>query len=279
MHVEVIIGHTPRARIICDAMATGIRRCGDSVRESKEEFYNGPVGDVAVFYGLSGKLRDAFLAYRQAGLKAVYIDLGYWNRTEGGKLYGYHKIAVNSRHPTAYYSQRYHAKDRFAKLGVNIKPWNKGGTHILLAGMGAKAADVEGFKANEWEEAAVRELRRYTDRPIIYRPKPSWRGPIAIEGTLFSPAEQPLAEVLDNCHATVSHHSNVCVDGLLEGIPSFCFHGVATDMGHSNLSLIESPIYPDGRDMWAAHVAYTQWKPDEMQGGHAWHYLKDEGLV
>jgi len=260
-------------------MAEGIRRCGDQVREIREEFYNGPDFDVAVFYGLYGKLRQAFVDYRRTGKKAVYIDLGYWKRTEGGKLYGYHKIAVNSRHPTAYFQNRPYPEDRFNRLGVKIEPWKKEGRHILVAGMGAKAAEVEGFRPNQWEEAAVREIRRYTDRPIVYRPKPSWNNPTRIEGTIFSGKEQRLEDVLADCHAVVSHHSNVCVDALCSGVPSFCWHGVATALSLKELSLIESPIYPDGREQWAANIAYTQWRPDEMKSGAAWRYLKDEGII
>lgn len=278
MYIEVIQGPSPRARVICQAMDAGIKLCGDSTHFIAEEFYNGPTKDAAVFYGLHGRLRQAFIEYRR-DRKAVYIDLGYWNRTEGGKLYGYHKISVNGRHPTAYFQHRAYPDDRIRHLGVHIKPWQPGGRHILVAGMGAKAALVEGFKPLEWEMAAVRELSRHTDRPLIYRPKPSWNSEERISGTIFSGKEQRLEEVLKDCHAVVSHHSNVCVDALVEGIPVFCFHGVASVMGLKELSMIENPIYPDGREQWAANIAYTQWRPDEMKTGAAWRYLKDEGIV
>ncbi len=280
MLIEVIEGRGPRARVICGSMIEGITKCGDDLtRHVREEYYNGPTVDAAVFYGLYGKIRHAFVDYRKPPRKAVYIDLGYWNRTEGGKLYGYHKIAVNSRHPTAYFQNRPMPHNRFLQQGVAISPWQKGGRHILVAGMGAKAADVEGFKPSEWEESAVREIRRYTDRPIIYRPKPSWRHATEIEGTTFSGRDERLATVLADCHAVVSHHSNVCVDAILAGIPSFCWHGVAKPMSLRELALIETPLYPDDREQWAANIAYTQWRPDEMASGAAWRYLKDEGIL
>jgi len=145
--------------------------------------------------------------------------------------------------------------------------------------MGAKAADCEGFATHEWELGAVAAIQQHTDRTIIYRPKPSWRNPEPIDGTIFSPRTQPLMEVLENCHAVVSHHSNVCIDAILEGVPSFCAQGVALPMSRSDLSQIESPIYPDGREQWAADIAYTQWRPDEMRDGLVWRYLKDEGII
>lgn len=268
-----------RARLISEAMSAGINKFGDTSLIRKEEFYAGPHADGVVFYGLYGKIKTAFMDYKRAGKKAVYVDLGYWNRTEGGKLYGYHKVAINSRHPTAYYQRRSFPADRFARLGVKVEPWNKTGTHILIAGMGAKAADCEGFKPNEWEEAACRELRLYTDRPIMYRPKPSWRHATPIEGTLYSTWPHTLEEALTDCWAVVSHHSNVCVDAILAGVPAFCYHGVAAEMGQRDLSLIESPIYPDGRYEWACNIAYTQWRPDEMRSGACWKFLREEGIV
>lgn len=279
MLVEVIQAHMPRSRVICDAMCRGIKACGDETKLIMEDAYQAPVADVAVFYGLYGLLTDAFVGYKRNGRKAVYIDLGYWKRTEGGKLYGYHKVSVNSRHPTAYFQNRPKNSGRFKRLEVPILPWRKGGRHILVAGMGPKAAACEGFKVHEWEEAAIAEIKRYTDRPILYRPKPSWRHAIPIEGAVYNPPETPLDDALDGCHAVITHHSNVAVDAILAGIPAFCWHGVAQPLSLQDLSLIETPLYPEDRGQWAYDIAYTQWRPDEMATGETWRYLKDEGLV
>jgi hypothetical protein len=43
-------------------------------------------------------------------------------------------------------------------------------------------------------------------------------------------------------------------------------------MGLIDLSLIESPIYPD-RDKWLAHLAYCQFSFEEMRSGAAWRML------
>lgn len=279
--MTVAVIHTPGRRhdLICSAMLEGIAACGDRVVEIRDEFYQGPNHPVAVFYGLKGRCAQAFSDYRHHNKPVVYIDLGYWGRVEGGKLYGFHKLAVGARHPTDYFQRVKHTPNRFHHHGLRIKPWQREGRHILVAGMGAKAAAFEGFRPTEWEQKAVDELRKHTDRPIIYRPKPSWHYPEGIEGTLLSTKEQPLADVLQNCHAVVSHHSNVCVDALVEGVPVFCWEGVASVMGLKDLSLIETPVYPDGREQWCADVAWTQWSVAEMRSGAAWRYLKSEGLV
>ena len=279
MRIAVIKGVGRRAGIICDAMQQGLTICGDLPHMIQAEQYNGVDCDGAVHYGLRSNNLVAFKAYKKANFSA-YIDIGYWGRRDGGSHAGFHKIAVSSRHPDVYYQKVEHPTDRFNRFGLGIHPWKKDGRHILIAGMGGKAAPIEGFKPSEWEQAAAKELRRYTDRPIWYRPKPSWGAPTLIKGTEFKgPKEQSLAKALSGCFAVVSHHSNVCVDALLMGIPVFCFHGVARDMGLRELSLIEKPIYPDNRLQWAANIAYTQWKPSEMAEGTPWKLLKDEGII
>src|SRR3990167_4756416 len=269
-----------RSQALCSAMMRGIKVVGDVPVSCQEEDYRYPECHAAVFYGLSGNLRTLFRDYQKSGKPAVYIDLGYWGRRDGGGRYsGYHKFAVNGRHTTEYFQKWKHSSDRLERLGLRVGPWRQGKKYILLAGMSAKSADVEGYKAEEWERDAIKRIMSVTDRPIIYRPKPSWRDAQPIEGTRFSPREEPLETVLDDCHAVVTHHSNVAVDGIVLGIPAFCEMGVARPFSNSDLSKIERPIYPDGRIQWMCDIAYTQWNVDEMAKGKPWKRLRDEGVI
>jgi hypothetical protein len=260
----------------CSAMYQGIRACGDRSYLIPEDQYRGPQFPLAVFYGYTPTLRGIMADYVKAGLKAVYIDLGYWHR-EG--MRGYHKLSINARHPTHYFQRVKHKHDRAQSLGVVPMRWREVGQHILLAGMGDKAANVEGRAVESWEREAIEVLRRVTGRKIIYRPKPSWLQARPIPGTLYSPKDQSLESVLHNCHAVVTHHSNVAVDGLVAGVPAFCWHGVAAPMSCQDLKLIENPMLPGDRAQWIADIAYTQWSVDEMQQGRAWRHLKDEDLI
>lgn len=258
-------------------MYAGIRASGDRPRIFMEADYRGPDHDLAVFYGYTHVLRRVMADYIAAGKKAVYIDLGYFDR-EG--LRGHHKISINARHPTAYFNARPHDNYRAAKLGLTTKPWksNPDG-HILLAGMGEKAAEAEGKKVESFEYWAIAEIRKITDREIVYRPKPSWVQARKIPGTIWSPKAQPLAEVMDSAFAIVTHHSNVAVEALAAGIPAFCWGGVALCMSLQDLSAIERPFYPEGRSEWLNSICYTQWSIDEMTRGLPWRHLKEEGLI
>ncbi len=264
-------------------MFKGIRRSGDRARLSikDERQYTTPKSEIAVFYGLSGNLRRIWKDHQKDGRKAVYIDLGYWGRRDGGRLAGYHKFAINGRHPTAYFQKHEHTEDRFRRFGLKVQGYQRKGDAILLAGMSTKAAQFEGFKYLEWETDAIRQIREVSDRPIIYRPKPGKsHGTDKIVGTIHSPREQRLQEgVLPGCFATVTHHSNVSVDGLILGVPAFCVEGVALPMSLNDLSKIEKPIYPAGREQWLNDIAWTQFTVREMEMGLPWHHLMNEGLL
>lgn len=278
---EIVVFQAPghnRSRIVCDAMLTGIQRCGDSVELRSSHLYRRPDARVAVFYGLAQGCRQIFAEYVAAGRKAVYIDLGYWGRRKRTRWDGFHKLSVNDRHPTAYFQRVPHADDRFCHFDIPIKPWRAKGDHIIIAGMSAKAAAAEGFRPEQWEREVIAKLRKLTRRPIIYRPKPNWNEARPIIGAEMI-CDPDLSRALDGCHAVVTHHSNVAVDAILAGVPAFVWKGVAMPMASSDLRRIEDPAMPDGREQWAADVAWTQWSVDEMNSGEAWRHLRGEGIV
>lgn len=271
-------GH--RARLVSEAMAKGCARM-DRVSLLGEATYGGsPRGEVAVFYGLQGNLARIFKDYVKAGLKAVYIDLGYWQRHQDGRYNGYHKLCVNSRHPTAYFQNKAHDDARWRRLNQpDMEPWRRHGEQIIVAGMSEKAARAEGFAAQQWERQAVEVLRKHTQRQIVYRPKPNWNGATPIHNSVFGDKSLPLHTALKNCHALVTHHSNAAIEALQMGVPVFVMDGVAVPMGIRDLEQIENPIHPEDRQQWAQDLAYTQWTLAEMHSGAAWRHLREEGLV
>lgn len=260
-------------------MALGVAALGESVHIYSSMCYRRPEAEIAVFYGFDANLRRVFKDYRAAGRTVIYVDLGYWGRKDNGKLSGYHKVVVNGRHPTAYFQSTRHPFDRAERLNLTIQPWRRGGEHIMVAGMSAKCAEVEGFRPSEWESLTIEALRKRTDRQIIYRPKPSWAEASRLQGAKFEPEHDALPRLLENCHCVVTHHSNVAIDGILAGVPAFTTAGAAGALALSDLDMIESPIRPEGREQFIADLAYTQWTTAEMRTGHVWWHLKNEGLI
>lgn len=298
--VAVIVSAKYRAREkTCPALIEGVKASGDKViglassdparRRTGFPIYTGIVSDVAIFYGFDGSryslLKKAFDDYKAAGKKAIYVDLGYFNNKAIHGRYGYHRFAVNDRHPTAYFQNVKHSADRFKVHSRNIDPWNGRGRNILICGMSQKCAEFEGYRFEQWEREAIEKIQAVTDRPIIYRPKPrnkDERQYPPIEGVEYSdPSKVKIDAELKNSWAVVSHHSNAGMDALLAGVPCFQDEGVGLALGRSNLALIEQPICPDDgeRRQFAYDVAYCQFNRTEMHNGTAWRHFKDEGLV
>ncbi len=266
-----------RSRTLADAAFKGLRAIGETPRLMDSSLYSGVHSDYAVFYGLACGLDRVFEDYKKQAT-AVYIDLGYWHRRLGGRYEGYHKVIVNSRHPTEYFQARKHDPKRFKQLGLTLAPWRPPGSHILLAGMSEKAALAEGLDAQAWERNALASIKATTDIPVVYRPKPNCRQSRPLTGARFD-RQSSLTAMFNDCHAVVARQSNTSVDALLAGVPVFCEHGVASAMAQNDLSLIETPSYPDGRQQWAEDVAWCQFTPAEIAAGIPFRHLKDEGLL
>ena len=261
------------------AMAKGILAAGDLPIVRDDGQYIGPQESIAVFYGYEKNMPRIMSDYVAAGRVAVFLDLGYWGRRVGGRFRGFHKVAINARHPGPYFYRRPMPPDRVRQFNLAVRPYRKQGEHILIAGMSGKAAATVGMEPNAWERTAIAKLRQHTNRPIIYRPKPSWLSATRLDGADWSPPSQPLESALKNAWAVVTHHSNVAIDGLVAGIPAFCADGAAVPMALHDLARIESPLLPDGREQWLANLAYCQWSVAEMENGTLWRYLKREGLI
>lgn len=257
-----------RSTHLAQAMAAGAAKLGLQVEQVPG--FETVAGDVGVAYGWGRP--ELFDAYRAAGGHYAYLDLGWWGRKpKHDVLGGFHKVSVDAREPSAYFRGNF-ATDRFAAHGLTAAPWRPSGGHVLLAGMSAKSAKTRGLGALEWEMGTIEQIKAVTDRPIVWRPKPSWADAAPIPGTIYSAPDTPLEAVLRDCWAVVTLHSNVAVDALLAGVPVNVAEGVAAEFS-TPLAQIESPRMPDGREQMMADIAYQQWLPSEMASGSCWRHL------
>jgi hypothetical protein len=272
-----VIPRHVKSRMVCEAMFMGINASKDYAVMRMADQFTRPEADVAIFWGFIEDCQRIMRDYCAAGKAVIYIYMGYWGRVG---QHVHYKLAINDRHPTAYFQNRVHDGQRAERLGIKASPWRRYGKYILLAGMSAKAAWAERLEPVEsYERKTIAELRALTDREIIYRPKPSWREAKPIQGARFSPGSESLEMVLHDCHAVVTHHSNVAVDALVFGIPAFALQGVAAPLGGYDLRMIEEPNRPPHRDQWINDISYCQWTVEEMATGAAWQHFKKEGLL
>ncbi len=282
MKVCVWRGGTRRADIICRALQRGIEAAGDSAIVREANSFAGVRDDCEAcgFYGLRHGGLEIMAAYTAAGRRAVFLDIGYFGRDARGRIAGYHRLAVDAYHATEFDPRRRYPGDRASALDIAVEARRTGGRHVVIAGMSAKAAAIYGLPPEEWERRAVRKLSKITGRPIVYRPKPKWKGARPIAGARFAP-DGPFLALLGDAHCVVTHHSNVGIEAVLAGVPLITIDGIAKPVARDSLLFVEDPCRPDDelRRNWVNYVAYRQWTVREIESGAMWRHLNDEGLL
>lgn len=305
--MRIVFWHSdkPRERLLADAFAQGARAHGDVVQLHALEPEPRVVDcDVACMVGV--KSRELFRAYFNAGSHVLYFDKGYTRHAARSpvKLWEYWRVALDAHQPTERLQRMtLTAGDRWDRLGLVLQPWRRGnnspeaGTvselaaatreatgnapgHIVLAGSSQKYHDFYGLKdPTSWARKVVAALREETRREIVYRPKPSWKEAVPIDGTRFSNGAETIDDVLKGAWALVTHGSNACFESVLAGVPVIALgDAVAKPISSTAISDIESPRLASyvERLQWAARLAYWQWTMPEFASGEAWKFLRPQ---
>lgn len=234
--------------------------------------------DFVAFVGM--KCHEWFDWCQDNGQRFIYMDKGYYHREfEDRKNIILWRATIDAQQPVDYIANAKHNPERWNKLGRVMAPWreSKKDSHIIIANSSEKYhAFFDLAHPGEWVENVRDEIRKYSNRPIWYRPKPSWRNARPIKGTKYCPRE-PLANLFPNCHAVVTHGSYISVDALLNGVPGI-ITGTAVTRSISSRSIeeIEDPyLAPDhDRLQVLSNMAWCQYRIEEWQSGFAWNSMK-----
>lgn len=222
------------------------------------------------------KSRRLFQACLAAGVVPIMLDKGYVRtRRPGERVWEFWRVAVGAHHPTAGLMDARMPADRFEQLGFEVKPWRSSGLQIVLAGSSAKYHEFYGLPdPTVWAQGVIDRLAELSNRPIVYRPKPSWDGAVPIPGTYFSGPKENINAVLRNAWAVVTHGSNACFEAALEGIPSIVLgDGVAAPISSRVIEEIADPRMAK-RGPWLHNLAYRQFTEREMEAGLAWQHIE-----
>lgn len=265
----------PREKRLAEAFLAGVRKHGDSGVRSHKCVAE---ADVAVMVGV--KSRETFRANRDAGRSVIMVDKGYSrHRLPGEKDWEYWRVSVDAHHPTSHIMD-FRDTRRVAKMGVGLKPWRTWGKHIIIAGSSAKYHDFYNLPhPTEYAEQLVERIREMTDRPIMYRPKPSWKEAKPIRGTLWSGNDQHIDRALIGAWALVTHGSNACFEAVCAGVPCVVLgNAVARPISSASLDSVESPrLAPEAeRRRWLCGLSYCQWTMDEFASGEAWATIRPQ---
>lgn len=203
----------------------------------------------AVFWGLLRGSWEGMEFCLKIGRDALYIDHGYFKR---GHYDGFYRCSWDGFQgaltPTA------PSDDRWRALGLELKPWRKGGRNIIVCPPSPTVAKL--FARESWLERTLERIKAHTDRPIIVRNKQD-------------AAARPLGLDLEDAHCLVAFNSIAAVEAVIAGVPVIVDgHSAARPMA-GYLAEIEHPVYPE-REPWAHALAYSQFTLAEMRSGLAW---------
>jgi len=179
--------------------------------------------------------------------------------------------------------------------------WNSPGDNILIMGqLKGDSALIElydeGYASfDNYILEQIKIIRQYTDRPIIVRPHPlgtsmlyeleedlnkAYRN-ISISKNYNSTTTvnggKGLEEDLKSAYCVVTYNSNSAVEAAEKGIPIFTLSSTSSayDIGHKDLSKIETLDYDIDISNWCNKIAYTIWNNEEISKGKMWSHLRN----
>ena len=189
------------------------------------------------------------------------------------------KVGLNGINRDAYFGDKDNDRTRADGLGLVCKPWRSNGDFILVCGQHDKSLQWQNMpRMSNWFLNTYDEIRKYTQRPIVFRPHPRCRLE-HIERGLKNVYRQEPQHVngtyddfdmgFDNVWATVSYSSNPGSHSCINGVPAFVStHSLAYDVGNDIDFLydIENPLMPD-RQQWLNDYAHTEYTIEEISHG------------
>jgi hypothetical protein len=189
------------------------------------------------------------------------------------------KVGLNGINRDGYFGDKDNDRTRADNLGLVCKPWRSNGDFILIAGQHDKSLQWQGLpRMSNWFLNTYDEIRKYTDRPIIFRPHPRCKLEHIERGLkhVYRQVPQHVNGTYDdfdmgfnNIHCTISYSSNPGIHSIIQGVPAFVStHSLAYDVSNDIdfLHDIEQPLTPD-RTQWLNDYAHTEYTIEEISQG------------
>lgn len=235
-----------KSDMICRAFAAGAPRNAEG----------------AVFFGTEGQM-SAFKRAKASGRPWYYIDNSYFDKHRGT----YFRVTKNALQV----DPRGKTSDgsRFAKLGIEIKPWRVGddGVILLCPQSDDFMKSTLGFEF-DWTIDVLGRLSKLGGVRSVREVKVrKWnRDKAEANVTLFN--------LLPSVRLLISHSSSASITAMLEGVPAISEAGAAhTLTGPLTKEALDHPPRPEGRLEFARVLADNQFTLSEFRDGTAWRWL------
>ena len=234
--------------------------------------YHDLTADAAVIWSMlwTGRMRpnqEVYETFRRQGKPVIVAEVGMIQRGQTWKI-GINGTGINS------YNFDNLIPNRAVTLGLGLKPWRLG-TNIVIALQRHHSQQWAGLPdVNTWLANVVKEVKQYSNRPIVVRPHPRGTCSMPLGCLIDKPKiksgtydDFDFDRVLGTAHCVLNWNSGPGPQALMAGIPAFVGpDSLASAIANWDLSQIENPPRPD-RSVWLEQLAHTEWTVEEIRSG------------
>jgi len=144
----------------------------------------------------------------------------------------------------------------------------------LIAGQHEYSVQGPGQQSiKQWAETTIQELKKYTDRPIKFRPHPRARygtnykvTGCEVENPRLIPNTYDSYNFNYNYHCVINFNSGPAVQAAINGCPVICDASSLACSVSDKIENIENIKLPDRED-WFLKLCHTEWTVDEIRQG------------
>jgi hypothetical protein len=220
---------------------------------------------VLVIRGLGGGSQKAIKHCWETGRDFYAIDTGYFGNQKNKR---WHRVTKNALQNTGPIIPR--DNDRVKLIGYEYKNFTPG-RKILICPPSEKVMNLWSQPDPEtWTENVIDTLKKYTDRPIEIRLKPT-----RSERISNKTIEQALD---DDVYCLITYNSIAATEALMYGKPAIALGpNAASVLCNNSLDQIENLNIPSHDQIIAFvnHLSYCQFTEDEMRNGTAWRIVNE----
>ena len=251
---------------VFQAIAQGLVSQGHNV------VYHDLTADAAVIWSMLwiGRMRpnqEVYEIFRRQGKPVIVAEVGMIQRGQTWKI-GINGTGIGS------YNFDNLIVNRATTLGLDLEPW-RSGTNVVVAMQRHDSRQWAGLPdVSSWLANVVKEVKQYSDRPIVVRPHPRNACSIPSGCLIDKPKiksgtydDFDFDRVLGNAHCVLNWNSSPGPQALIAGIPAFVGpDSLASAIANWDLSQIENPPRLD-RNVWLEQLAHTEWTVEEIKSG------------
>lgn len=256
---------------------------------NEDVVYNDMDADVAVIWSIlfSGRMRknkDVWQHFTKQNKPIIVIEVGSIFRDKTWR------VGIGGINRQAEFANKDNLdRKRKDKFNLAIRPYIKSGEFITIATQRQDSHQWFGMPpTDEWIKQCVKEINKYTDKPIVIRPHPrdkvtNWNK-LADEltGTIYFDMPESTGvgdsvnfrDIMQRSWCVVNYSSGPALEAVLNGVHVYTGSAsFAYPLSIRDWKDIESPPRVDRTD-WLDEYVHTEWWPQEISEGIPWNRLR-----